>query len=108
MLSSSRRPEPPRTFSPARPPLCCRLRSTTFYVTYELNAYTDTPEIMPQIYRDLHRNIQDKFNEAGVEIMWPHYTQMRDGNRITIPADYLPPDYEAPALRITFVEKNRK
>jgi small-conductance mechanosensitive channel len=71
-----------------------------FYVTYQLNAYTDAPELMPQIYSELHQNIQNKFNEAGVEIMSPHYTQLRDGNRTTIPADYLPPDYEAPAIRI--------
>lgn len=71
-----------------------------FYVTYELNAYTDAPEVMPEIYGELHENIQNKFNEAGVEIMAPHYTQIRDGNQTTIPADYLPPDYVPPAIRI--------
>jgi small-conductance mechanosensitive channel len=71
-----------------------------FYVTYELNAYTDAPEVMPRIYGELHQNIQNKFNEAGVEIMSPHYTQVRDGNQTTIPADYLPPDYMPPAIRI--------
>ncbi len=53
-------------------------------------------------------NIQNQFNEAGVEIMSPHYTQVRDGNQTTIPADYLPPDYEAPAIRIATVDKARK
>jgi small-conductance mechanosensitive channel len=72
-----------------------------FYVTYELNAYTDAPEIMPGIYGELHQNIQNKFNAAGVEIMSPHYTQIRDGNRSTIPAEYLPPDYQPPAIRLT-------
>ena len=71
-----------------------------FYVTYELNAYTDAPELMPRIYGEMHQNIQNKFNEAGVEIMSPHYTQIRDGNHTTIPADYLPPDYLPPAIRI--------
>ena len=79
-----------------------------FYVTYELNAYTDTPEIMPRIYSELHQNIQNTFNEGGVEIMSPHYTQIRDGNHTTIPADYLPPDYEAPAMRITTAETRGK
>ena len=69
-------------------------------MTYELNAYTDSPEIMPRIYGELHQNIQNKFNEAGVEIMSPHYTQVRDGNRTTIPANFLPPDYVPPAIRI--------
>ena len=72
-----------------------------FYVTYELNAYTDAPEVMPRIYGELHQNIQNKFKEAGVEIMSPHYTQIRDGNQSTIPAQYLPPDYQPPAIRVT-------
>ena len=79
-----------------------------FYVAYEVNAYTDAPEIMPRIYSELHQNIQNTFNEAGVEIMSPHYTQLRDGNHTTIPADYLPPDYEAPAMRIANMEHNGK
>jgi len=44
-----------------------------FYVSYELNAYTDLPLEMATIYSDLHRNIQDSFNEFGVQIMSPHY-----------------------------------
>jgi small-conductance mechanosensitive channel len=79
-----------------------------FYVTYELNAYTDAPEKMPWIYGEMHQNIQNQFNEAGVEIMSPHYAQIRDGNQTTIPADYLPPDYEAPAIRITTMAEARK
>jgi hypothetical protein len=46
------------------------------------------------------RNILDKFNEAGVEIMSPHVAAVRDGNPVNLPADYLPKDYEAPAFRI--------
>jgi len=72
-----------------------------FYVSYELNAYTDTPHLMLRIYSDLHQNIQDTFNEAGVEIMSPHYTQIRDGHQVTIPEAYLPKDYVPPSLRIT-------
>jgi small-conductance mechanosensitive channel len=72
-----------------------------FYVTYELNAYTDEPHAMAEIYSDLHRNIQDAFNEGGVEIMSPHYAQVRDGNRTTIPAQYLPEGYEPGGIRIT-------
>lgn len=56
-----------------------------WYVSYQVNAYTDTPERMPKIYSELHANIQDKFNEAGIEIMSPHYRAVRDGNELTIP-----------------------
>lgn len=44
-----------------------------FYVNYELNAYTNTPQAMFQTYSDLHQNILDAFNEADVQIMSPHY-----------------------------------
>jgi len=44
-----------------------------FYVNYELNAYTNAPQVMPQTYSELHKNILDAFNEAGVQIMSPHY-----------------------------------
>ena len=71
-----------------------------FYVHYELNAYTDQPSRMAKIYSDLHANIQDKFNTAGVEIMSPHFSSVRDGNQIAIPDDYLPKGYRAPAFRL--------
>jgi small-conductance mechanosensitive channel len=71
-----------------------------FYVRYEINAYTGAPNKMAAIYSELHQHIQDQFNEAGVEIMSPHYTQIRDGNQTTIPDQYLPKGYQAPAFRI--------
>lgn len=75
-----------------------------FYVSYELNAYTDVPSSMATIYSELHANIQDRFNEAGIEIMSPHYSTLRDGNKSTIPDDYLPPDYMPLAHRINRVD----
>ncbi|MEO8636959.1 MAG: mechanosensitive ion channel domain-containing protein [Gemmatimonadales bacterium] len=71
-----------------------------FYVSYQINAFTDQPAVMARIYSVLHQNIQDKFNEAGVEIMSPHYGARRDGNQVTIPVSYLPGDYRAPAFRV--------
>jgi small-conductance mechanosensitive channel len=93
---------------PTPPPFVLQTGLNDFYVSYEINAYTDIPELIPRIYSDLHQNIQDKFNAGGVEIMSPHYTNLRDGNPTTIPANYLPPDYEAPGLRVTSVPNNIK
>ena len=45
-----------------------------FYVAYELNVYTDDPLRMVEIYADLHGNIQDAFNEYGVQIVSPSYS----------------------------------
>lgn len=55
------------------PPFILQTSLDDFYVTYELNAHTDSPQAMMQIYSDLHQNIQDAFNEYGVQIMSPHY-----------------------------------
>ncbi len=71
-----------------------------FFVHYEINAYSEKPNEMARIYSDLHQNIQDKFNEAGVEITSPHYGALRDGNRVAIPDEYLPKGYRPPAFRV--------
>jgi small-conductance mechanosensitive channel len=67
-----------------------------FYITYELNAYTDQPNRMAIIYSDLHRNIQDAFNEFEVQIMSPHYW----GDR-AVSTTYVPREkwYEPPAMK---------
>ena len=71
-----------------------------FYVSYQLNAYADQPSGMARTDSELRQNIQDRFFEAGVEIMSPHYGALRDGNPAAVPSGYLPPKYKAPAWRI--------
>jgi small-conductance mechanosensitive channel len=71
-----------------------------FYVNYQVNVHTDQASRMVQIYSDLHQNIQDCFNDAGVEICSPHFRQLRDGNAIAIPAEYRGREYEAPRFRV--------
>jgi small-conductance mechanosensitive channel len=63
-----------------------------FFVTYELNAYTDSPDKMLQIYSDLHRHILDAFNEYGVQITSPHYEGDPAGAKV-VPKEkwYSPP-----------------
>ena len=71
-----------------------------FYPVYELNAYTATPREVLNIFSDLHRNIQDRFNEAGVEICSPHFSALRDGNVVSMPEQYIPPGYQPPGFRL--------
>ncbi len=71
-----------------------------FYVTYEINVYTNRPNEMANLYSRLHEEIQNAFNEGGVEILSPHYAAMRDGNAMGVPSEYLPKDYEAPGFTI--------
>lgn len=60
-----------------------------YYPCYQINAYIKDADQQALIMSDLHQNIQDFFNEAGVEIMSPHYYAGRDGSPTTIPADDL-------------------
>lgn len=69
------------------------------HVSYELNAFTDRPAEMAELYSRMHQNMQDKCNEAGIEILSPLYASVRDGNQSTIPEDYLPKGYQAPPWR---------
>ena len=82
------------------PPFILQTALDDFYVRYELNAYTKKPNLMANIYSDLHQNIQDQCNEAGVEITSPHYSALRDGNATAVPPDYLPHDYRSPSFKI--------
>jgi len=70
-----------------------------YYVSYSLNGYTKYPNKQAKIYSDLHANVQDLFNEAGLEIMSPTYNAIRDGNLTTTPREYLPKDYTIPGFR---------
>ncbi len=79
-----------------------------FYVSYELNIFTREANAQAMVYSDLHQNIQDTFNEHGVEIMSPHYRAARDGNLTTIPADYLPSDYVVPSFSVEFKSKTKE
>ncbi|MCX6268307.1 MAG: mechanosensitive ion channel [Bacteroidetes bacterium] len=71
-----------------------------FYISYQINAYTRSPNEMAVIFSQLHQNIQDSFNKAGVEIMSPHYKSIRDGNTIAIPEENRPKEYDAPSFRV--------
>jgi len=59
-----------------------------FYCCYQINAYTCEDLALPRVYSELHHNIIDKFNEAGIEIMSPHFYAKRDGNDIMMPPEY--------------------
>ena len=57
-----------------------------FYVSYQINAYLKNANIQAFVYSHLYEKIQDKFNEAGVQIMSPHYE--RDKEIVVIPEKY--------------------
>jgi len=63
-----------------------------FYVSYELNVYVRRADRMLRVYSDLHKNIQDAFNEYGVQIMSPNYEADREAVTV-VPKEkwYAPP-----------------
>ncbi|RYF09473.1 MAG: mechanosensitive ion channel family protein, partial [Flavobacteriales bacterium] len=48
-----------------------------FYISYQINAYTFQANLQAGIYSNLLENIQDIFNEAGIEILSPQYNVIR-------------------------------
>lgn len=65
-----------------------------FYVEYELRAHIEDPAERLPILSALHAEIQDAFNEAGVQIMSPHFEAQPDG-KVWVPRSAwrgLPPE----------------
>ena len=58
-----------------------------YYVAYEINAYTDQPNRIPKTLSVLHQYILDTFHTAGVEIMSPAYSALRNGSDLAIPSE---------------------
>jgi small-conductance mechanosensitive channel len=81
-------------------PLVIQHSLNDYHVSYQICAYTANANAMVITYGALHQNIQDCFNEGGIEILSPGYASLRDGNTTTIPASYRPPDYAASPYRV--------
>jgi len=61
------------------------------YVEYEINAYLEDPHQRVAVLSALNANIQDAFNEHGVQIMSPHFEAQPD-KPVVVPKDrWAPP-----------------
>jgi small-conductance mechanosensitive channel len=67
-----------------------------FAVNYELNVYSGDAHAMASLYTALHRNIQDVFNEHGVQIMTPAYESDPAAPKV-VPKDQW---YQSPARMV--------
>jgi small-conductance mechanosensitive channel len=67
-----------------------------FAVIYELNAYCREADRMPLFYADLHRNIQDVFNEYDVQIMTPNYVADTEQAKLVARKDWYAPPAASP------------
>jgi small-conductance mechanosensitive channel len=77
------------------PPFVLQQEMGDYAVNYEINAFCKDAARMLAAKSDLHRNIQDVFNEHGVQIMSPAYEADPATPKI------VPPDqwYSAPARK---------
>ncbi len=66
-----------------------------FYVEYELNAYLEAADGRMKVLSDLHANIQDQFNEFGVQIMSPNFEDQPE-NKVWVPKEKW---FEPPAVK---------
>jgi len=88
-------------------PFVLQIGLEDFCASYQINAYTREPSRMSAIYSELNQNIQDEFNKAGIEIMTPHYSALRDGNTVAMPSTFLPPGYEPNSFRVSSTNSER-
>ena len=71
-----------------------------FYISYEINCHTKSPEKSAVIYSQLHKHIKNELHNAGIEILSPHYSAIRDGNVLTVPPENIPKDYVKTGFKI--------
>lgn len=78
------------------PPFILQTSLDDYYVSYQLNVYTDDPLKMALTYTELHRNIQDAFNEYGVQIMSPSYRFDPERPKVVPKQQWYAPPAKAP------------
>jgi small-conductance mechanosensitive channel len=61
-----------------------------FYIEYQINAALEQPETRDAVLSALHANIQDAFNEVGVQIMSPHYLGDPSAPKLVPPGQWQP------------------
>ena len=55
-----------------------------FFAEYQVNVYVAEEKLMPKIYSELYENIQDVFNEAGIDMTSPAHQCLRGEKHIQI------------------------
>jgi small-conductance mechanosensitive channel len=67
-----------------------------FYVEYELFAHMERPLDRIPVLSELHANIQDEFNEHGVQIMSPHFVLQPKNNVVVAKENWFPEPADRP------------
>jgi small-conductance mechanosensitive channel len=78
-------------------PLVFQVSLEDFYVSYKLFVALEQPHRRLPILAVLHANIQDAFNEHGVQIMSPHYESDPSGQKVVEPERWFSAPAAAPS-----------
>ena len=81
------------------PPEVWQIGFEDFYVRHTLRVAVRDVERQLAILGTLRQAILERFAEAGVELLSPHFVAARDGNTTAIPPEQRPADYVPPAFR---------
>jgi small-conductance mechanosensitive channel len=76
------------------PPTVFQTGLDDFAVSYTLRVFTGGPPPLARIHTALQRNVLDEFHRAGVEIMSPSFSVLRQGDQQVIPSLDLPSQEE--------------
>jgi len=77
-------------------PVVIQRALSDFYVAYQFLVSVDRPETRRAVLSELHANIQDVFNEYGVQIMSPNF-ESQPGGKVYVPQEaWFPPPAAAP------------
>jgi len=82
---------------PTPPPIVLQTALDDFYVQYTLSVCLQHPHLRVVTLGALHANIQDVFNEHGVQIMSPHYETDPEARKVVPKAQWYPAPAAAPA-----------
>ena len=82
---------------PTPPPIVLQTALDDFYVQYTLSVCLQHPHLRVVTLGSLHANIQDAFNEHGVQIMSPHYETDPEARKVVPKAQWYPAPAAAPA-----------
>ncbi len=77
-----------------------------FYVRYQINAYTKFPHKQSLIYSELHKNILEVFHQAGIELLSPSFTAVRDGSTLDMPETNRPEKGSINPIRVDLGKNN--
>ncbi|VFS63023.1 Uncharacterised protein [Kluyvera cryocrescens] len=78
----------------SQPPLVRQLSLMDWYIAYELQVRLVVGQSLADARNELHSNIQDVFNEFGVQIMSPNFVMQPKGAVMVGREDW----YPAPAV----------